>query len=241
VIIVIALLVYAALAVAALVVPRMLRIPRQELGVFRFALLFSNVGFMGYPVVLAVFGQEGLFYAVVYNLPFNLLVFTLGVALLKVSDNTAAYRVTWQLFVSPAVVAVVIGFVLFAFSIALPIPLLLAVRQIGGVTTPLSMIVVGSLLAAINGSRWLANGRIYFISLLRLVLVPLAVWFSLRLFTSHSLLLGVPTLIAAMPAAANTAILADECNANPAFAAQVVFVSTLLSALTIPLLVYFLL
>ncbi len=241
VIVVIAFLVYAALAVVAFIVPKMLRIPQQELGVFRFAVLFSNVGFMGYPVVLAVFGQEGLFYAAVYNLPFNLLVFTLGIALLRLSDKAADYRITWQLFVSPVVVAVVLGFVLFAFSIALPTPILLAVRQIGSITTPLSMIVVGSLLAHIDGSWLLANWRIYVLSALRLVLIPLAVWSGLRLFTSHALLIGVPTLIAAMPAAANTAILADECNANPNFAAQVVFVSTLLSALTIPLIVYILL
>ncbi|MDP3486394.1 MAG: AEC family transporter, partial [Bacillota bacterium] len=81
-ILLISFVVYGASGVLALFLPRLLRSEQGEIGVFRFALLFSNVGFMGYPVVLAIFGQEGLFYAAIYNLPFNLLVFTLGVVVM---------------------------------------------------------------------------------------------------------------------------------------------------------------
>lgn len=241
VILLISFVVYALSGVAALLLPKVMRIPKSELGVFRFSVLFSNVGFMGYPVVLAVFGQEGLFYAAIYNLPFNLLVFTLGIAVMTLSISEEQQRLNWRMFVSPAVVAVVIGFTLFLFSIQLPSPMQLAVRQIGGLTTPLSMLIVGALLSSINVEDIFTNWRIYAVSVARLVLIPLAVWGGLRLFTSHLLLVGVPTLIAAMPAAANTALLAQEYNANPGLAAQIVFISTLLSALTIPLVVYILL
>lgn len=116
IILIISFVVYVASGIVAVFLPRLLRSEQVELGVFRFSLLFSNVGFMGYPVVLAVFGQEGLFYAAIYNLPFNLLVFTLGIVVMTVGGSNK-HSVNWRMFISPAVVSVLIGFLLFVFGL----------------------------------------------------------------------------------------------------------------------------
>ncbi|MDP3488106.1 MAG: AEC family transporter, partial [Bacillota bacterium] len=116
-----------------------------------------------------------------------------------------------------------------------------SIKMIGSLTTPLSMIIVGALLSSINAREIFSNWRVYAISTARLIIIPVLVWLSLRLLTDNVLLVGVPTIIAAMPAAANTAILAQEYGASPRLASQVVFISTLLSVLTIPLLVYLIL
>jgi len=101
------------------------------------------------------------------------------------------------------------------------------------------MILIGALLANSNFKEMLGNWRIYVVSFLRLIIIPLAIWAALRNVTSDPLLVGVPTIIAAMPVAANSAILAQEYEANSFLASQVVFVSTLLSVITIPLIAYF--
>lgn len=237
-ILVIAFLVYATSGVLAFIVGKFLQAPAQDLGVYRFALLFSNVGFMGYPVVNAIFGSEAVFYAAIYNLPFNLIVFTLGILIIN-SGGRETEKVNVRMLLNPATVAVAIGFAFFLFSFELPEPFATTVTQLGSLTTPLSMILIGALLAGTNIKATLGNWRIYVVCLLRLLLMPLALWAVLRSITSDPFLVGVPTILAAMPVAANAAILAQEYDANSLLASQLVFVSTLLSIVSIPVLAYF--
>ncbi len=237
-ILVIAFLVYAACGLLAFFVGKLLRAPATDIGVYRFALLFSNVGFMGYPVVNAVFGSEAVFYAAIYNLPFNLIVFTLGILIISLGGQKSVQKINARMFINPATVAVAIGFTLFLLSVELPRPVATTVSQLGSLTTPLSMILIGALLANTRIGETLGNWRVYVVCALRLLLIPLAIWSVLRLMTSDPLLIGVPTIIAAMPVAANTAILAQEYDGNSLLASQLVFVSTLLSIITIPLLAY---
>jgi predicted permease len=238
-ILVIAFFVYLFSGLLALLVGKLLKAPATDVGVYRFALLFSNVGFMGYPVVNAVFGSEAVFYAAIYNLPFNLIVFTIGILIISWGAKKATQKITPAMFFNPATVAVAVGFMFFLFSIKLPAALAATVNQLGSLTTPLSMILIGALLANSNFKEMLGNWRIYVVSFLRLIIIPLAIWAALRNVTSDPLLVGVPTIIAAMPVAANSAILAQEYEANSFLASQVVFVSTLLSVITIPLIAYF--
>lgn len=233
VLLVVSFLVYAGSFIVAVVLSRLMHVTPDEIGVFRFAIMFSNVGFMGYPVVQAVLGSDALFLTAIYNLPFNLLVFTVGVAVL--SSGVRAKR-SWRHYVSPATVSVLIGFVLFAGSVQLPLVLSQALAQLGATTTPLSMILVGALLAKSSIREIFSNARVYTICLFRLLVLPLVVWLVLRAFLETGHMVSIPTIIAAMPVAANTAILAEEYSTAPEFASQAVFVSTLLSLVTIPLL-----
>ncbi|MDP3058293.1 MAG: AEC family transporter, partial [bacterium] len=218
---------------------RALKTPVEERGIFRFALMFSNVGFMGYPVVAAVLGQDAIFFTAIYNLPFHLLLFTLGVLLLT-RNSKEKVRARWSMLVNPAVISVFIGFFLFISSWKLPSVVAISLHQIGGLTSPLSMLLIGSMLASSKISEIFGNWRLYSISIIRLVMIPTLVWAGLKLFGSSALMLGVPVVIAAMPIAANAAILAEEYDANSKLASQAVFISTLLSIVTIPLMVYLL-
>lgn len=236
VILLISLAVYACTIILAFLFSGLLAATPEERGVFSFVLIFSNVGFMGYPVVYTVFGEAGVFYAAVYNLPFNLLVLTLGVAIIS-TQKKGAPAVNWRMFANPAVGSVFLGFILFLFSIVLPGPLALAVNQLGLLTTPLSMLLVGSLLATMPVKSVFVNWRAYVVSLLRLLLFPLVVWVVLESLRLPEMLVGIPTVIAAMPAAVNSAVLAEQYDGNAALASQIVFLSTLLAVLSIPLVV----
>ncbi|WP_058486274.1 AEC family transporter [Defluviitalea phaphyphila] len=217
----------------ALIIPKIIRSKKEEIGVFSFIIMFSNVGFMGYPVLNAVFGEDSLFYAAIYNLPFNVLIFTIGIWLLK-KDSNSKINFNWKLFINPGIIAVIIGFIIFVFSIPVPYIIKGTLDLLGSTTTPLSMIVVGGLLTHSKLKDTFSNWRIYFISFIRLIIMPLIIWSILAPFINHPLLLGIPVIIASMPAAANTAILAEEYGANGEIASQAIFISTLISIVTIP-------
>lgn len=227
--------VYAVLILLAIPLGSALHCPPEDRGVYRFVLSFSNVGFMGFPVVQAVFGKEALFYTAIYNLPFNLLSFTLGVIMLLRGHSGPAFRLDWRHFTSPVLVSIVIGFLVFLTGLHPPTVVSQILALTGSVTTPLSMILVGALLAQNRFRETFGQWRLYVVSALRLVVWPLVVYFALRLFVADPLLAAIPALITAMPAAANTALLATEHGANAKLASRAVFLSTLLSIVTLPL------
>lgn len=244
--------VYGVLLALCIPLGRIIGGPGRDRGVYRFIMVFSNVGFMGFPVVKAVFGDEALFHASIYNLPFNLLAFTVGIVLLvrtghsapdsgtvgaSASSRSPEFRLEWHHVLSPVVVAILAGYGLFLAGAGLPGPLLSFTAILGDLTTPLSMLVVGSLLAQSSLRNAVSNPRLWLVSALRLLVWPLAVWSILRLLVSDPLLAAIPALITGMPAAANAALLASEYDSNEALASQGVFLSTLLSVATIPLVV----
>ena len=237
-ILLISLSVYAITFVLAIILPRIIGSRPFEKGVFEFAIMFSNVGFMGYPVTAAVFGEEGVFYAAIFNLPFNLLVFTIGIIFLS-SKQGQKSKINPKLLINPGVIAVLTGFIIFSLKIPLPTAITGSLDLLGSVTTPMSMIVIGGLLAKVSINKIFSNYRVYLITIFRLFLVPVIVYFALKNFVDGVYLLGVPVLLSAMPVAANSAILAEEYKGNAELASQTVFITTLFSIISIPLITMF--
>jgi len=225
------LVVYGISFVAAFLVPYLLHGSPFESGVFRFMLIFSNLGFMGYPVCQTLFGTESLFYVSLINIPFGLLVFTVGVFLLRpdLARNPDLKRI-----LSPGLVASLLGLIFFFTGITIPSPLSDSISLLGSVTTPLAMIVIGALLAPLPFCSMFGDVRIWVISAFRLGIIPVALLLILRPFISDPLLLSVPIILTAMPIAANTVLLAEEYGVNAEIASKGVFISTILSVLTIP-------
>lgn len=235
--------VYAASFLIALALPLFLKPKSGEKGVFQFVILFSNVAFMGFPVVKSVFGESALFYAAIYNLPFNFLSFTLGVILLmqdrsfsRTTEIGSGYRISIKQLLNPGVVAVLIGFAFFALNIRLPQVIKEPLELLGNVTIPMSMFVIGAILAQNSLTKAFTNWRLYVLAALRLLVLPYILWLILRNVIDNKMFLGVIVLICGMPAAASTPILAQAYGGNYETAAQSVFLSTMLSVFTIPLL-----
>lgn len=206
----------------------------SEKGIYKFALVFSNVGFMGYPVINAVFGPEALFYAAIYNLPFNFFLFTAGIFYVAEKGGIKFNR---KMIINPGIISVVIGVLVFISPVKLPYAVSGTLDLLSSVTTPLSMIVIGGLLAKVHVREIFSNVRVYIYSLLRLLIIPFITWWALKFFNLSYLMAGIPIIMAAMPVAANSAILAEEYKGNSELASQIVFISTLLSLITIPVIV----
>jgi len=225
--------VYGIYFIIALFAGKVLRCDSKDTGVYQFAILFSNVGFMGFPVLSSVFGNESIFYAAMFNIPFHFFVFTLGVYLMTRGHSEDA-RFDWRLLFSPGIVMTITGFVFFIFRFKLPSVIYDPMKFTGDITIPLSMITVGSMLTEVHHKELVAGWRVYFISFMRLAVLPLIVFFFVRLFTDNAMMITVPVVIAAMPVAVNAPLIAHEYKGNALLASRLMFLSTLLSLITLP-------
>lgn len=205
----------------------------SKLGIFQYALVFSNSGFMGYPVVEAVLGKGAIFYAAIFNLPFNFLCFTLGVYFLSKGNSNARFSI--KSMINPSMIAVFIGLALFVTGTELPVFVNQPLELLGDVTTPISMIVIGSMLAGSSAMECFKRFDMYILAVLRLIAIPVLVFLALKPFSFDSVVMAIPVVIAAMPSAANTAIMANEYGSDVSLASQAVFFTTLFSVVSIPL------
>lgn len=224
---------------------RLFSVPVRCEGVYRFMLIFSNAAFMAYPVITAIFphaAEDALFLAVFFNIPFNALAFTLGVWLLR---RGSGKPVSWRMLLLPGSVSAFIGLFVFfisplfpdaVYSVLYEGTLYKALKMLGDTTIPLSMIVIGTVLAKVNVRDVFLNGRIYVMSAVRLLLLPAAVYAFTLLLPMDDLARGVCTVITGMPCAVFAVILSKEYGGDERTASIGVFVSTLLSLATIPLL-----
>jgi malate permease and related proteins len=208
--------------------------PNVKKGVLRFITVFSNCGYMGYPVIESVFGKIGVFYTAIFNIPWNLLVYSVGIMFFSREKDSSSIK---KAVMNPGIISVFIGLILFVFSIKLPLPIYNTLEMVGSTTTPLSMIIVGSMLAEMKLKDVFSGFEIYYGCVVRLVLIPVVVLVILKSFGVKDIFLGIPVLIAAMPAAANTAIFAEKYGGDSLLASRMIFISTALSAITIPLII----
>ncbi|KMT21047.1 AEC family transporter [Clostridium cylindrosporum] len=233
-ILIISIFVHGTLSIVSLILYK-----KQEEGVrkvLRFITIFSNCGFIGYPVAGSIYGSEGIFYAAIYNVGFNIFVWTIGILIFQ-SGNVKGKGLLRKVFINPGIISVSIGMTLFVFSIKLPYVISETIKLIGNITIPLSMIIVGVSLCGTSLKSAFKEGVYYYASFFRLVLVPLVVYFILTLFKFKGIYLGIPLIVSAMPAAANTVTFAQIYNGDVSCATKITIVSTIFSAITLPLMV----
>ena len=221
---------YALEFVFALIAPRLLGGTPGQRGVWRFTLVFPNVGFIGYPVAVALFGPEALFYAVILVLPFNLLSFTLGPLML-----TGAKRFSLRQTFSPCVIASLAALLMALTRWRPPQVIGEALAFVGDITVPLSLLFVGSLLAGLPLGRMLFSPRLWILTAVRLLVMPAILCPILRLMDIDAMILGIAVTQMAMPAAVNGSLLCMEYGGDAECMAQITLVSTAASIVTIPL------
>jgi len=209
-----------------------MKYPKATRSVLQFMTIFSNCGYMGFPLLNSIYGKIGVLYGSVYVVAFNLFLWSVGVILFTGEKDGKTMK---KAVVNPGIISVLIGIIIFVFSIKLPLPLSQTLESIGSMTTPLSMIIVGAKLAEMEFRSLFSNVTVYYSAFIRLIAIPIAVLCVFRAFGVKDLLLGVIVACTAMPAAAATTIFAEKYNGNATFASQCVLVTTLLSVITIPL------
>lgn len=227
--------VFAFMILVAPLIVKLLRIT-EDAGLYRFMTVFSNVGFIGFPVVKAVFGSNAVFYAAIFNLVFQLVLYTYGVR--QISKNPADRKIGWRMFCKPIITASLLAYVFYLADYRAPQYVVNVLGLVDQLTSPLSMLVIGCALAQVPVKKVFSNWRTYpFIAIKQLVL-PVICFFVLRLFIKNELILGMLTIMTLMPIANMAAMFCAKYNGNQALAASTTFVSTLFSMIGIPVLMF---
>lgn len=230
---------YALLVVMGLLAPKLYRFAPSDRGLFSFLAIFGNVSYMGFPLVRALFGSDAVFYAALLSIPFNCLAYTLGVRL--VSSGTERGLLSWKQFVNPPLVSSLLAIVIIFLPIDWPGPVVRALGTLGDMILPLSMIIIGASLGSQKLKDVLGDWRVYAYVPVRLIVAPVLLWLTMRPFLHDELLFRVIVLLGATPSAAMAAMLCIEYHGNERLASRTIFVSTVLSVVTIPLICWALL
>jgi len=212
-------------------------------------LMFTNFTYMAFPVMESLYGNMGKFYIAVYTIPVRILFYVLSPLIfslgrdktIKVSGRQIG-KSALQAVLSPPVLAVPIGLLIYFFSIRIPSPIAAVIKSLANVASPMGMVLCGITLAAIPLSKIWRDQRILLIAALRLLAAPaIAVGIYLladRFLHVDPLVAKVSILYCALPAAATTTVMAIKAQGDATKAAQCVFITTLLSVLTLPVWAY---
>lgn len=229
---------YAILFLLSLLCSRILRAPKSDRGTYEFMAMFGNVGFMGYPVIASLFGAEAVFYTSLFNIPFNILVYSLGIVQLSGGDRK---RFRLKQIITAPLVATFIAIIIFSTGLHIPTPIASATKLLGDMTVPAAMLIIGCSLGDIPIKELFGKWQVYVFTALKLLVIPIIVWAILRLFVTDPLLLGIATVISSLPVATTSTMLCMEHDGNVALASRTVFITTVASVVTIPAIVYLLL
>lgn len=207
----------------------------RDAGVYAFGLTYMNCGFMGYPIMQAMFPEYGLVYGAIYTIPFNVFVWTHGVAVMDSSGGKAPdFK---KILLNPGIISTILASICFVWQIRLPEVAVEGIDMVGGMTFPLSMIIIGSLLADQKLLPLLKDLKLFAFSVLKLAIVPLlmlGVCLGLKDVMGITASLVCITMCAT-PTAANTAVFAEVYDSNSALAARLVGITTLYSLISMPL------
>lgn len=212
-----------------------LHLDKKTSNVFISLIVFGNVGFMGFPVARAFFAEIGVFYATIVNLVFTIFMWTYGILLFNRQE-----KISLKKLLNLGSVATLIAILMFLFRLKFPSPIQAALEMIGKMTSPLSMLIIGAMIAEVDISKLFSNKKVYLISVIKLIIIPLVLAFILKHMGFNTMVISICTLEAAMPTATTNAIFAKQFDSEPLFASVGVLITTLLSIITLPFIVYIL-
>lgn len=230
------------LLLTGLAASRLLKLRGAEAAVFKTHSMFGNTIFLGFPLITALYGTEGLLYASMYQLVSTIMMWTLGVVVLS-HGNGISWKKSLLKVVNINTIATLAGLLMFLFSVKLPDVILKPMTDLGSANTWLSMLYIGAMLVFSNVGGLLKRKSLYVISFTRLALAPAMLIFIFYIAGAYAgtapekLVSSVIILEASMPCMASVVIMAKEFGSDDSLAVGNVFVSTLFSILTLPLVV----
>ena len=199
-----------------------------------FGAAFSNAGFMGFPLVAAVQGNEAIFYAAGFVALLNALQWTYGQSLIS---GDPGYRSPKAILKNPLVLSLLLGILIFCFEIPVPAIASDLLAALSALNAPLAMVILGVYLAQTDPKTLFNYPHLYVVAAARLVLIPLLTILVLKLLPArYAAIATTLVIVAAAPIGSNVAVYAQKLGKDYAYAVRGVCLSTLLSAITMPLL-----
>ena len=193
-----------------------------------------NTLFVGLPVVQVLKGNEAVFYLGISCIPYNIAFYSYGIWGLTKGKNGKKVRLADML--SANLVAALFALVVFVFHIRLPRAMTEFFSTVSAGTVPVSMLVIGATLGPVKLTEAFLNKKLWLLSLIRLILTPVAVYFLLRLFVSNDVLLLSAVVIAACPTGTVCTPVSIQYGYDPKYSSECIMLTTVLSMVTLPLL-----
>lgn len=212
--------------------------PGRERNALRFSVIFSNCGYMGYPLLRAVFPQNGTFYGACYVLFFTVYMWTVGVFMLSSGKKGVTAESVKKAVLNPGVIAALLGLLFCVLGINLPSPVASAFNSTADMTFPLAMLVLGNMLRFSPLKSLLANASAYFASFVKLLLIPAVVLLICVICGCGEGTTYICVIMAATPCATKAPIMAEIYGADRTAALAATAISSIACLLTIPLMMY---
>ncbi len=212
---------------------------RENRSLYMFMIMYPNVGFMGFPLMMAIFGNESVLSTAIINMGFNMSLFSIGKMVMQ-GRNNCKNGLTFDLrsLLSPGIIASVLAITIYALNIQIGETIAKPIASVGSMTTPLAMIIIGLTLSQYSWKSIFSDFRVYRFTILGNVIVPVIFYPVLNYFIKDPMILGISLIILAMPVANNAALFAKNYGADEFLAAKTVFITTILSIITIPIVIY---
>ena len=201
--------------------------------IFRFAIIFSNTGFMGIPIYQAVLGDIGVFYGSIYIAMFNVFSWTYGYSMMEGKTRKISLK---KAIVNPGVLSTIIGVIIFSTGISLPELLEMPMSYMAALNTPLPMLIIGFYLAGLQLSDF-KDIKQYYIIVLKLLVLPILAIVLTYLAGVRGDVFLICAIAISTPCAASTTMFSEVFGRDSALASRIVSLSTLLSIITLPILI----
>ncbi len=237
---ILAVVIYAVLILLAIVIPIVLRVDKKSRGAYQVMTVFSNIVFMGYPLISSVYGNSAILYATMFPIFFNILIYTYGITVMKMcgddeGEKQNSARIDPKRILNVGVIACAVSLVIYLTGMPVPSFISKTVSMLGSITAPVSMMIIGVSLAAIDIKKLFSDVKLLLFCIIRLVAVPLAGMLLIRIFIDNTVILGVCMVMLATPVASMASMLAEQYDGDKETTVKGVALSTLLSVATMPL------
>lgn len=228
----------AILFITGIITSKIFKIPEPTATIHRLLSVLGNAIFIGYPVIVAMYGEEGFFWIIPYWLVNDTFLWTVGVFLFSKKEKNTKERL--KKLVNPNTISFIIAIIMFILGIRLPSLINSALEDIGSLTIPLSMIFIGMALATVEIRKVFEKWWIFVLAPIKLIIMPLIFIFLFDFLPVKDIILGVIVIETALPSQTVLSIVAKEYDSDYEYAASSLFITTLLSMFTLPLICSFL-
>jgi len=212
-------------------------VKNEDVEVERMSVIYANVGFMGIPLINGIFGAEGVFYVTASITVFNIFLWTHGVIVMSSSDEKIDFKSLGKKLLSPSIIAIILGLIFFLAQIRVPKTAYDAFNHIASINTPFAMLIAGVAIGKTNIIKLIKKIRVYYIAILKLLIIPILLILIYSKFGLNEKVFITAVLMAGMPAATTTILFSIKYNKNAIIAAEIFTITTLLCAITIPIIV----
>ncbi len=219
------------LVVLGWLIPIALRVQKKDRKFYDLMTVYGNVGFIGIPVAAAVLGTASVIYVTIFNMVYNLFIYTHGILVLGGQDELG--HVSPKKFINVGTIAGVLAVIIFWFHLPLPELIVTGLGYAGQCTTFLAMVTLGATLSHIKMREIFSIPRMYIFMLFRMVILPIGVAIIMKHLFTNTMMIGASVLMVAMPMGSMPLMMAEQCGMEDDILSKGIILSTLISVVTI--------